>query len=124
MIVTMTAWERFFTSSFIQSMPRSTTTVNDVRMGIRLLDALEFSEAERTELGITEVPGELGVMRMPIAVTNRQFSLTLNDDAVRWVLARLLAPNAPGMSMERKMLILYDKFGTWEKELSQTATSD
>lgn len=115
----VTTWERLFLTVYIQSLPPNTLTLRDVRLGMKLLDMLEFDEQERLDLGIT-LGSEAFMLRMPLNVVDIKHALQLDNDALRWLLGIMLAPDAKGFAVSQEMLCLEDKMNAWKEELARS----
>ena len=105
MEIQLTLWQR---AMLVQVVSGTRGDVRALRMALRALEVLEFSEEEREEVGLVE---EGGQMRWPVEATGRTFTIALEKPELRFV--RNAADGFQGwpVAQAREALELLGKLG-------------
>jgi len=106
----LTIWQRAMLITIIRPLQGD---LGMFWMGGRVLDMLEFTEEERSELGVVEKAGQ---MRWPAEVAGRVFDFTLSEPMVRLVCGAVRQFRGWSQAMRKETEDLLSKLGIGREE--------
>lgn len=107
-----TTWERLILKDILQRQARNNMSLGEVRIGLAVLDALDFDEDERKQIQLVIDPR--GMVQWDTS-QEQPWEVEMSKEHAAWFLA--LALNARGYPMDAQSLTLEDKLKVAQEKL-------